>query len=194
MAENSGKPILLFGTAPDWEAWLEENVDHDGIRLQLVKKNSSAPGISYDEALEVALCFGWIDGQAGTLDGDYFLRAFTPRRPRSMWSQRNRDLVARLIEAGRMRPAGFAEIERAQADGRWEAAYRQKDSPVPNDLQAALDASPVAADLFSRLSSQNRFAILFRISGVKRPATRAANIAKFVAMLERGETIYPQKP
>ena len=194
MAENSGKPILLFGTAPDWEAWLEENVDHDGIRLQLVKKNSSAPGISYDEALEVALCFGWIDGQASTHDDDYFLRAFTPRRARSMWSQRNRDLVARLIETGRMRPAGFAEIERAQTDGRWEAAYRQKDSPVPEDLQAALDASPVAAELFSRLSSQNRFAILFRISGVKRPATRAANIAKYVAMLERGETIYPQKP
>jgi len=193
MAHNAGKPIMLFTTVQDWETWLEENVDHDGIRLQLVKKNSSAPGISYDEALEVALCFGWIDGQAGTHDDDYFLRAFTPRRARSMWSQRNRDLVARLIETGRMRPSGFAEIERAQTDGRWEAAYRQKDSPVPEDLQAALDASPVAAELFSRLSSQNRFAILFRISGVKRPATRAANIAKYVAMLERGEMIYPQK-
>ena len=193
MAENSGKPILLFATLQDWEAWLEQNAAHDGVRLQLVKKNSSAPGISYAEALDVALCFGWIDGQAGTHDDDYFLRVFTPRRARSMWSQRNRDLVAQLIATGRMRPAGIAEIERAQADGRWDAAYRQKDSPVPDDLQAALDASPSAAEFFASLSSQNRFAILFRISGAKRATTRAANIAKYVAMLERNETIYPQK-
>jgi len=193
MAENSGKPILLFAKLQAWEAWLEQNAAHDGVRLQLVKKNSSAPGISYAEALDVALCFGWIDGQAGTHDDDYFLRVFTPRRARSMWSQRNRDLVAQLIATGRMRPAGIAEIERAQADGRWDAAYRQKDSPVPDDLQAALDASPSAAEFFASLSSQNRFAILFRISGVKRATTRAANIAKYVAMLERNETIYPQK-
>ena len=193
MAENSGKPILLFATLQDWEAWLEQNAAHDGVRLQLVKKNSPAPGISYAEALDVALCFGWIDGQAGTHDDDYFLRVFTPRRARSMWSQRNRDLVAQLIATGRMRSTGLAEIERAQADGRWDAAYRQKDSPVPDDLQAALHASPSAAEFFASLSSQNRFAILFRISGAKRATTRAANIAKYVAMLERNETIYPQK-
>ena len=194
MVAHSDKPVLLFVTVPDWEAWLEANLGHDGIRLQLRKKNSAAPGITYPQALESALCFGWIDGQVSALDTDYFLQAFTPRRPRSVWSQINRDAALALIAEGRMRAAGLAEVNRAQADGRWDAAYRQRESSVPEDLQAALDASPAAAGFFRALTAQNRFAILFRLDSAKRAETRAAKIATYIGMLERGETLYPQKP
>lgn len=193
MVSVADKPILEVATVAEWEAWLETHLDSDGVRLRLTKKGTTLPGIAYPEALDSALCFGWIDGQAGALDEHYSLRVFTPRRSRSPWSQRNRDHVARLIAEGRMRSAGLAEIDRAKADGRWDAAYRQKDAEVPADLQAALNANPKAAEFFPKLSSQNRFAILFRIGAVKRPETRAAKIATFVAMLERGETVYPQK-
>jgi uncharacterized protein YdeI (YjbR/CyaY-like superfamily) len=193
MVSTADKPLLHVATAAEWEAWIATNPSSDGVRLQLRKKASTLPGITYAEALDVALCHGWIDGQAGSLDADYHVQVFTPRRQRSPWSQRNRDHVARLIDEGRMRPAGLAEVERAKADGRWDAAYRQKDAPVPDDLRAALDANPEAAAFFLRLSSQNRFAILFRIGSVKRAETRAAKIATYVSMLERGETIYPQK-
>jgi uncharacterized protein YdeI (YjbR/CyaY-like superfamily) len=192
MAGVSDKPVLELNTVEEWEAWLADDPDPGGVRLRLRKKASKRPGITYAEALDSALCFGWIDGQVGALDEDYHLQVFTPRRPRSVWSQRNRDHVARLIAAGRMRSAGLVEVERAKADGRWEAAYRQKDALVPDDLQAALDASPDAAALFAKLTSQNRFAILFRINSVKRAETRAAKIAGFVAMLDRGETPHPQ--
>ena len=192
MAGVSDKPVLELDTVEEWEAWLADDPDPGGVRLRLRKKASQRPGITYAEALDSALCFGWIDGQVGALDEDYHLQVFTPRRPRSVWSQRNRDHVARLIAAGRMRSAGLVEVERAKADGRWEAAYRQKDALVPDDLQAALDASPDAAALFAKLTSQNRFAILFRINSVKRAETRAAKIAGFVAMLDRGETPHPQ--
>jgi uncharacterized protein YdeI (YjbR/CyaY-like superfamily) len=192
MAAVADKPILTVDSVDEWEAWLAANPDSDGVRLRLRKKASSRPGITYDEALDSALCFGWIDGQSGALDQDYSLRVFTPRRRRSMWSQRNRDHVARLTEAGRMRPPGLAEVERAKGDGRWDAAYRQKDATMPPDLQAALDANPKALAFFAELSAQNRFAILFRIGNVKRETTRAAKIATFVAMLERGETIHPR--
>jgi uncharacterized protein YdeI (YjbR/CyaY-like superfamily) len=192
MAGVSDKPVLEVNTVEEWEAWLADDPDPGGVRLRLRKKASQRPGITYAEALDSALCFGWIDGQVGALDEDYHLQVFTPRRPRSVWSQRNRDHVARLIAAGRMRSAGLVEVERAKADGRWEAAYRQKDALVPDDLQAALDASPDAAALFAKLTSQNRFAILFRINSVKRAETRAAKIAGFVAMLDRGETPHPQ--
>jgi uncharacterized protein YdeI (YjbR/CyaY-like superfamily) len=187
------RELVLFTTAADFEAWITVNRDHEGIRVQLRKKNSAKPGMLYAEALDVALCHGWIDGQKGSIDGDYFFNGFSPRRARSPWSQVNRDHVARLIAEGRMTEHGLAEVERARADGRWDAAYRQKDAEVPADLQRALDASPEALALFSRLTSQNRFAMLFRIGSVKRAETRAAKIAGFVAMLERGETIYPQK-
>jgi uncharacterized protein YdeI (YjbR/CyaY-like superfamily) len=193
MAAVADKPILAVDSVEAWEEWLAANPGSDGVRLRLRKKASPLPGITYAEALDSALCFGWIDGQAGSLDDDYHLQLFTPRRSRSMWSQRNRDHVARLTVAGRMRPSGIAEVERARADGRWEAAYRQKDAPVPDDLQVALEASPKAKAFFAQLSSQNRFAILFRIGNVKRAATRAAKIEMFVAMLERGETVHPQK-
>jgi len=192
VASVADKPVLAVDSVAEWESWLTANPESDGVRLRLRKKSSARPGITYDEALDSALCFGWIDGQSGALDDDYSLRVFTPRRRRSMWSQRNRDHVARLTAAGRMRPSGLAEVERAKGDGRWEAAYRQKDAPVPADLQAALDASPKALAFFAELNSQNRFAILFRVGNVKREATRAAKIATFVAMLERGETPHAQ--
>ena len=191
MAKVTERPLMLFTTPGEFEAWIVANRDHEGIRVQLRKKNSTKPGILYSEALDVALCHGWIDGQKGALDEDYFFNGFSPRRARSPWSQVNRDHVTRLIEQGRMTPHGMAEVERAKADGRWDAAYRQKDAAVPDDFQRALDASPSAATAFAALNSQNRFAILFRIGSVKRAETRAAKIAGFVAMLERGELIYP---
>lgn len=186
------RPLMYFVTPTEWEAWLEANLTHEGVRVQLRKKNSTRPGILYSEALDVALCFGWIDGQAGRVDDDFYSNGFSPRRSRSPWSKINREHVARLIAEGRMRPEGLAEVERAKADGRWDAAYSQRD-PAPDDLQAALDANPVAAAFFATLSSQNRFAVVFRISSVTRAETRARKVGEFVAMLERGETVYPQK-
>jgi uncharacterized protein YdeI (YjbR/CyaY-like superfamily) len=190
MVAHADKPVLHFTTVEQWEHWLEAPAHPQGVRLKLRKKNSTAPGILAREALLVALCFGWIDGQAQSEDEDYFLVAFQPRRPKSMWSQINQEHVARLIDEGKMRPGGFAEIERAQADGRWEAAYRQKGAPVPDDLRAALDAVPAAAEKFESLGSQNRFAILFRIQNVKRAETRARKIEEYVAMLAEGKTLF----
>ena len=185
------KPILVVHTVAEWERFLEGNPAADGVRLQLRKISSRMPGITYAEALDAALCFGWIDGQRSALDDNYHLQVFTPRRPRSIWSQRNRDHVERLTAEGRMRSPGQAQVDRAKVDGRWDAAYRQSATDVPPDLQEALDASPAAAAFFAQLSSQNRFAILFRIGNVKRADTRARKIATFVEMLERGETVHP---
>lgn len=193
MASVTDRALLLFATAAEFEAWLADNLAHEGIRVQLRKKNSTKPGMLYAEALDVALCWGWIDGQKGSLDEDYFFNGFSPRRARSPWSQVNREHVERLVAAGRMQPSGQAEVDRAKADGRWDAAYRQKDAPVPADLQRALDASPAALAAFATLSSQNRFAILFRIGNVKRAETRARKIDEFVAMLGRGDTVYHQR-
>ena len=148
--------------------------------------------VSYAEALDIALCFGWIDGQKGALDDAYWLQKFTPRRERSRWSKVNRDKATALIEQGRMRPAGLAEVERARGDGRWDAAY---DSPstaaVPPDLQRALDADPQAAAFFETINSQNRYSILYRIQDAKRAETRARRIEKFVTMLREGRTLHP---
>ncbi len=193
MVAHADKPVLFFASVDDWERWLEAPEHPQGVRLRLRKKDSTQPGIRAADALMVALCFGWIDGQSQSEGADYFLVAYQPRRPQSPWSKINRDHVARLIEAGRMRPGGYAEIARAKADGRWDAAYRQKDAPVPDDLRDALDANPAASAAFAGLSAQNRFAILFRIPSVKRAETRARKVAEFVAMLERGETPYPQR-
>jgi uncharacterized protein YdeI (YjbR/CyaY-like superfamily) len=193
MVAVNDKPILTVEDVAGWEAFMEANPDHDGVRLRLRKKASLRPGITYAEALDVALCFGWIDGQAGALDDDYHLQVFGPRRKRSVWSKRNQEYVERLTAAGRMRPLGQVQVDLARADGRWDAAYRQKDAEVPDDLQVALEANAIAMTFFGQLSSQNRFAILFRIGNVKRADTRAAKIATYVAMLERGETIYPQR-
>ena len=185
-------PTLSFASAAAWEAWLEEHHgEPDGIWIKIAKKGSGIAGVRYPEVLESALCFGWIDGRREALDDRYFLQRFTPRRARSRWSQINRDKAEALIAAGRMRPAGLAEVERAKADGRWAAAYGgQRAMRVPEDLQRELDARPEAAAFFAQLSSQNRYAILYRLHDAKRPETRARRLAQFVAMLEAGETIY----
>jgi uncharacterized protein YdeI (YjbR/CyaY-like superfamily) len=189
------RDIHFFETAEAWEQWLEANSTvSTGIALKLAKKSSGIPSPTHPEALDVALCFGWIDGVRNTLDDNFYLQTFMPRTKRSTWSQVNRDKVDALIAAGRMRAGGQAEIDRAKADGRWDAAYApQSTIEVPDDLAAALAASPAAAAVFARLSSQNRFAILFRVHQPKRPETRARRITQFVEQLERGETIYPQK-
>jgi uncharacterized protein YdeI (YjbR/CyaY-like superfamily) len=194
MAAINDRELLFFATATEWEEWLSQNHEHDGIRLQLRKQSTTKPGMLYSEALDPALCWGWVDGQRGSIDGEYYFNAYSPRRARSPWSQINRDHIERLTAEGKMREPGLAQVAAAKADGRWDAAYRQKDAPVPDDLRAALGASPSALELFEALNSQNRFAILFRISAVKREETRARKIAEYVSMLERGETIYPQRP
>ena len=194
MVSFADKPLLEVETPAEWERWIVEHGTDDGVRLKLRKRLSTkTEGITYDEALDVALCHGWIDGQVARFDDDYVLQAFTPRRRTSPWSQRNVGHVARLIEAGRMRPAGQREIDRAKADGRWDAAYQVKDAPVPDDLRTALDATPAAAEFFEKLSGQNRWAIIFRLSQLKTADGRSRNVEKYVAMLARGETIYPQK-
>lgn len=189
MASFADKPILDL-TIEQWEEYLAGSPDDGGVRLKLRKKSSSAPGITWSEALDVALCYGWIDGQAGRFDEDYTLSAFTPRRKNSPWSQINREHVARLVEEGRMRPGGLAEVERAKADGRWDAAYRQKDAVPPPDLQAALDANPEAAAFIAGLTAVQRFQIYFRLGGIKTPAIRAARIADVVEKAARGERHY----
>lgn len=190
MVATSAKPELHVDTVEEWERWLASDPGPDGVRLRVRKTASRRPGITYAQALEVALCFGWIDGQKQSLDADYFLQVFTPRRPRGVWSKVNIEHAERLIAEGRMRPAGQHEIDRAKADGRWDAAYRQSDGDIPAELQAALDADPEIAAAFAAQSAQNRFAMTFRISNLKRPETRAARVAQYVAMLERGETIH----
>ncbi|MCS0498743.1 YdeI/OmpD-associated family protein [Protaetiibacter mangrovi] len=190
MSSFAEKPILPFTDWREWEAFLADDPPAEGVRVKILKKNASVPGITRQEALDVALCFGWIDGQAGAFDADYSLQAYTPRRSRSPWSQINREHVERLIAEGRMRPGGQAEIDRAKADGRWDAAYRQKDAPVPAELQAALDASPAASAFFATVSAQNRWAFIFRIQQAVRPETRERRAREFVAMMERGETPY----
>jgi len=192
MADRVTKPVLQVDTVAEWEAWLDADPDPNGIRLRLRlrKKGSTQPGITYAEALDVALCFGWIDGQAQSLDADYHLRTFTPRRQRSPWSKVNIGHVTRLIEQGRMRPQGQHEIDRAKADGRWDNAYRQSDGDVPAELQHALDADPEAAGAFASQSTQNRFAMAFRVAQLKRPESRAARVAEYIEMLKRGETLH----
>lgn len=189
-AAANNKPELHVDSAAEWEAWLSADPDPNGVRLRVRKKASRLPGITYAEALDVALCFGWIDGQTASLDADYYLHTFTPRRPRSLWSKVNIGHVTRLIDEGRMRPEGQHEIDRAKADGRWDAAYRQRDGEVPAELQAALDADPEVALAYAAQSAQNRFAMAFRVSQLKRPESRAARVAQYVEMLRRGETLH----
>jgi uncharacterized protein YdeI (YjbR/CyaY-like superfamily) len=193
MAERE---IVYCRDADEWERWLEANGESSpGVRLAIAKKGGGASSVSYSDAVDVALCFGWIDAQKGRLDERYFVQLFTPRRPGSIWSQVNRERVGRLTDAGRMRPAGRAAVEQAKANGRWEAAYApQGSAEVPADLAEALAGEPAAAEMFAALDSVNRYAIIFRIGNVKRPETRARKIADYVSMLARGETIYPRKP
>lgn len=187
---------LVLADVSEWRAWLDAHEDtSDGVWLVLAKKNKPAPTtITYADALDEALCSGWIDGQGRSNDDVSSLQRFTPRRARSTWSIRNQEHVARLIAEGRMRLRGQAEIDRAKADGRWDRAYAgSKDITVPNELAAALAANPRAAAMFEILTAQNRYAILFRLHNAKRPETVRRNVAKFVAMLELGETVYPQR-
>jgi uncharacterized protein YdeI (YjbR/CyaY-like superfamily) len=184
-----------FASALEWRAWLEANHGASpGIWLMIAKKGSALESVTYDEAVDEALCFGWIDGQRAKHDSDYFLQRFTPRTKRSPWSKINTERVTRLMNAKRMHPAGVREVEAAKNDGRWDAAYAgQASAVVPEDLERALAASPVAAAAFAELDSRNRYAILYRIGAVKKAETRAKKIAGFVADLENGRTPHPRK-
>lgn len=184
---------LECADAAAWTRWLRRHHESAaGIWLRIAKKGSGIASIDHPQALEEALCHGWIDGQRKSDDAQYFLQRFTPRTPRSMWSQINRDKACKLIDDGRMQPAGLAEVARAKADGRWDAAYEGASvATVPPDLQAALDANRKAAKFFATLDARNRYAVLFRTQGAKKPETRARRIEKFVEMLARGEKIHP---
>jgi uncharacterized protein YdeI (YjbR/CyaY-like superfamily) len=187
---------LTVSDAAAWRRWLAENHEQtSGVWLVLAKKGTTEPtSLTYDEALDEALCHGWIDGQVQRRDERTYKQRFTPRRARSKWSKRNVGIVARLLGVGRMHPAGLAAVQEAKADGRWEIAYSgQATIEVPDDLTAALDADPRARAMFEILTSQNRYAILYRIDAAKRPATRTRRIAQYVEMLARGETPHPQR-
>ena len=192
MGADDGLPILPFASAAAWEAWLEaNNAASGGVWIKMAKKDSGVQSVRYPEVLEIALCFGWIDGRREGLDDRFFLQRYTPRRARSRWSRINRETAERLIAAGRMRPAGLAEVERARADGRWETAYDSQRLMTVPDLRRELDARPRAWAFFEGLSSQNRYAIIYRLHDAKRPQTRARRLATYVAMLEAGETLHP---
>lgn len=195
MAERAELPVLSFATAKAWEGWLaEQHATAPGVWLQIGKRGTaSVASVTYPEALEVAICFGWIDGQKRGMDEEFWLQRFTPRRPGSRWSKINAEKAAALIEAGRMHEAGLREVEQARADGRWDAAYAgQRSMEVPEDLRTALAGNAAARAFFETLNGANRYAILYRIASVKRPETRARKIAQYVAMLAGHETIHPQ--
>jgi uncharacterized protein YdeI (YjbR/CyaY-like superfamily) len=185
-------PVKPFGNQQAWEAWLGKNhASSRGLWLKIAKKGSGRDSVSYDEALESALCHGWIDGQKKPFDETWWLQKFTPRGPKSIWSARNRDKAEALVKAGRMAPAGMRAIRAAQEDGRWEAAYHgQRTAEVPPDLQAELDRSPKAGKFFTSLDSANRYAILFRLHNAKGEASRARRLRQFIEMLERGEKLH----
>jgi uncharacterized protein YdeI (YjbR/CyaY-like superfamily) len=186
-------PIIPFASSDAWEVWLEEHhTASDGLWLKIAKKGSGLETVTYDQAVEIALCYGWIDGQVRKFDEYYYLQRFTPRRPRSKWSKINRQKVTELIERGEMKPAGLREVERAKADGRWDAAY---DAPstatLPEDLLRELEKNEKAREFFSELDGRNRYAILYQIQDAKRPETRARRITKYVAMLAEQKKPYP---
>jgi uncharacterized protein YdeI (YjbR/CyaY-like superfamily) len=186
-------PVLSFETPGSWRLWLAGEHDRSpGVWLKIAKKSAPEPTVNYAEALDVALCFGWIDGQKGALDEHYWLQRFTHRKPGSRWSKINTEKVQALTEAGLMHPAGLQEVELARADGRWDAAYAgRRTIEVPDDLRQALAANDAAREFFDTVNSLNRFAILYRITSVKRPETRARKIAEYVQMLAEGRTLVP---
>jgi uncharacterized protein YdeI (YjbR/CyaY-like superfamily) len=187
------QPRLAFASREAWAEWLaKHHATSSGLWLKLAKKGSGIDSVSYQEALDVALCHGWIDGQKDKLDDRWFLQRFTPRRPRSKWSKINCDKATRLIAQGEMRTAGLREVEKAKADGRWAAAYDgQRAATVPDDLRRELEQNPEAAEFFATLDSANRYAILYRLQEAKKPETRARRLAKFVAMLGERQKIHP---
>jgi uncharacterized protein YdeI (YjbR/CyaY-like superfamily) len=193
MAARAELPVMAFASRKEWAGWLADNHESSsGLWLKLAKKGSGIESVSQPEAVEVALCYGWIDSQARSFDDEYWLQRMGPRTARSKWSQINRARALELIERGDMQPAGLREVERAKADGRWDAAYApQSTAKVPDDLQEALDRNPRAREFFSSLDSTNRYAILHRLHGAKKPETRARRIEKFVAMLNERRKIHP---
>jgi uncharacterized protein YdeI (YjbR/CyaY-like superfamily) len=190
-SEKNGLPILEFASQAEFAAWLAENAETPGVWIKFAKKGSGIASVDHDQALAVALRHGWIDGQVNRVDERYFMQRFTPRGKRSRWSKINRATAERLIASGEMTERGLREVAAAKADGRWDAAYAgPAASSVPDDLRRALAANPAAATFFATLTSQNRYAILYRVEEAKRPETRARRIEKFVGMLERGETLH----
>lgn len=187
------EPVLFFASAEAWDEWLADNhQSSSGVRVKIAKKGSGIESVAYPHVLDIAISYGWIDGVRHALDEIHFLQRFTPRGARSRWSKINRDKAARMIENGEMKPAGMREVELAQADGRWEAAYdSHSTASVPDDLQQALDDNPAAREFFATLNSQNRYAVLYRVQEAKRPETRARRIAQFVEMLGKGEKLHP---
>lgn len=192
MAEKKELPIIHFRSQNEWEQWLEEHyATSDGIWMKFAKKDSGEESVSYKEAVDSALCQGWIDGQAASLDEKFWLQRFTRRTSRSKWSKINCGKVAELIAQGRMKASGLAEVERAKADGRWERAYESpRTMVVPEDFQKKLDEHPKAQDFFAKISNTNRYAILYRIHDAKRPETRARRIEQYITMLLEGKTIH----
>lgn len=192
-AHQEAAPVLPFEDQEAWVEWLHANHGTSpGLWLRLAKKDSGLRSVTHAQALEAALCFGWIDGQRKSEDERHFLQRFTPRSARSIWSKINRDKALALIDQGRMQPAGLREVERAKTDGRWDAAYDSfSTATVPDDLQAALDGEPRAKAFFATLNSRNRYAVLFRVQTAKKPETRARRIRQFVEMLARHEKIHP---
>ncbi|HEX5448355.1 MAG TPA: YdeI/OmpD-associated family protein [Candidatus Saccharimonadales bacterium] len=187
-----GLPVRLFITQEDWRAWLEENhAQASGVWLKHAKKSSGKMSVSYDEALEEALCYGWIDSQKQAYDNDYFLQRFTPRGPKSVWSKINVAKAESLTKTGKIKPAGLAAIDLAKQDGRWETAY---DSPssnkIPDDFLAELDKNPKAKQFFETLNKANMYGFCWRIQTAKKPETRKARIEKFIDMLNRGEKLH----
>jgi uncharacterized protein YdeI (YjbR/CyaY-like superfamily) len=189
---KDGKPVLAFASPEEWEAWLDaEHAGSDGVWVKFAKKGSGVPTVVYAEAVESALCYGWIDSQVKSLDERFYLQKFTPRRARSKWSQINRQKIEELTRQGRMKPAGLEQVELAKADGRWEAAYAPPTRlEVPDDLEARLAASPKAAEFWAGLNKSTRYAIVYQLEDAKKPETRTRRLEKVMAMLERGEKSY----
>lgn len=190
---TTDQPVILFADPQAWDRWLDEHqAESAGVWLRLAKKGAEITSISYAEALDVALCYGWIDSQKKSHDEASWLQKFTPRGAKSIWSKINRDKVEALISNGQMKPAGLAAIEQAQQDGRWDAAYDSaRNATVPNDFQAALDENPRAKAFFNTLKRGNRYAILFRLQTAKKAETRLKRIQQFITMLENHETVHP---
>ncbi len=193
MKNSDNLEIMSFDTQQDWEAWLKEHhADTKGVWLKISKKGASSPSVSYAEALDGALCYGWIDGQKAPFDDKYWLQKFTQRGARSIWSKVNCDKATALIAEGRMQPAGLRQVELARSDGRWERAYEsQSKITIPDDFQSELDKNQEAKDFFNTLNSANRYAFLFRIHTAKKPETRFARIQKFIEMLSQHQKIHP---
>ncbi|MDQ6810822.1 MAG: YdeI/OmpD-associated family protein [Actinomycetota bacterium] len=193
--ESAGQrePVMFFKSAAAWEEWLAENhARAASMRVKMAKRGSGIASVAYPEVLAIAISYGWIDGVRNAFDENHFLQRFTPRRARSRWSKINRETATRLIESKRMKPAGLREVEKAKADGRWEAAYdSHRTASVPDDLRRALCKNRGAGEFFATLDSQNRYAVLYRIADAKRPETRARRISQFVEMLSRGEKLHP---